>query len=111
MKTVRKHREVRDRLSEVYEPRLAALLFGTWLQLAALGEKVTREKLPGSTFRRYRKQLQDAGVAWHGADVRIVETASVLPADFSPVRSDPRRVTGEDPRVVELLAPYREKVA
>jgi II/X family phage/plasmid replication protein len=111
MKTVRKHREVRDRLSEVYEPRLAALLFGTWLQLAALGEKVTREKLADSTFRRYRKQLQDAGVAWHGADVRIVETASVLPADFSPVRSDPRRVTGEDPRVVELLAPYREKVA
>jgi II/X family phage/plasmid replication protein len=109
MKTVRKHHEVRDRLYETYEPRLAGLLFGTWLQLAALGEKVTREKLPASTFRRYRKQLQDAGVAWHGGDVHIVEVATILPADFSPVRSDPRRVTGEDPRVVELLAPYRDR--
>jgi II/X family phage/plasmid replication protein len=111
MKTVRKHHEVRDRLYEVYDPRLAGLLFGTWLQLAALGEKVTREKLPKTTFYRQRNQLQEAGIAWHGGDVRIVETASVLPADFSPVRSDPRRVTGEDRRVVELLAPYREKVA
>jgi II/X family phage/plasmid replication protein len=111
MKTVRKHHEVRDRLYETYEPRLASLLFGTWLQLAALGEKVTREKLPKTTFYRQREQLQVAGVAWHGADVRVVEVATILPADFSPVRSDPRRVTGEDPRVVELLAPYREKVA
>lgn len=107
MKTVRKHHEVRDRLYEVYEPRLAGVLFGTWLQLAALGEKVTREKLSRATFYRQRKQLQDAGVAWHGGDVRIVEVASVLPADFSPVRSDPRRVAGEDPKVVELLAPFR----
>jgi II/X family phage/plasmid replication protein len=113
MKTVRKHHEVRNRLYEVYpdNERLAGLLFGTWLQLAALGEKLTRKNMKRSTFYDHRKFLQDAGIAWHGGDVRIVETASVLPADFSPVRSDPRRVTGEDPRVVELLAPYREKVA
>ncbi len=113
MKTVRKHREVHDRLCEFYgeDSRLVGLLFGTWFQLAALGEKVTRENMKRATFYLHRKQLQDAGVAWHGGDVRVVEVASILPADFSPVRSDPRRVTGEDLRVVELLAPYREKVA
>jgi II/X family phage/plasmid replication protein len=110
MKTVRTHHEVRDRLYEVYsaKPRLAALLFGTWLQLAALGEKVTREKLVKPTFYRHRSQLQAAGVAWHGADVHVVAVATILPADFSPVRSDPRRVIGEDPKVIELLAPYRK---
>jgi hypothetical protein len=109
MQIVRKHYEVRDRLFEVYvkNPRLAGLLFGTWLQLAALGESATKEKMKRATFFLHKKQLQDAGVSWHGSDVRVVETASVLPADFRPVRSDPRRVTGEDPRVVELLAPYR----
>jgi hypothetical protein len=109
MKTVRKHHEVRDRLFEVYGDnlRLAGLLFGTWLQLAALGEKATRDHMARRTYYLHRKQLQEAGVAWHGADVRIVEVASVLPGDFSPVRSDPRRVTGEDAKVVELLAPYR----
>jgi hypothetical protein len=107
MKTVRKHHEVRDRLYEKYEERLAGLLFGTWFQLAALGEKVTREKMADSTFRRHRSQLQEAGVAWHGADVHVVEVASILPGDFSPVRSDPRRVVGEDPRVIEQLAPFR----
>jgi II/X family phage/plasmid replication protein len=109
MKTVRKHHEVRDRLLEVYgdNVRLAGLLFGTWLQLAALGEKATRDHMKRATYYLHRKQLQEAGVAWHGADVRIVEVASVLPGDFSPVRSDPRRVTGEDPKVVELLARFR----
>jgi II/X family phage/plasmid replication protein len=110
MKTVRTHHEVRDRLYEVYSsnPRLAGLLFGTWLQLAALGEKVTREKLVKTTFYRHRSQLQEAGVAWHGADVHVVAVATILPADFSPVRSDPRRVIGEDPKVIELLAPFRK---
>jgi II/X family phage/plasmid replication protein len=109
MQIVRKHYEVRDRLFQTYvkNPRLAGLLFGTWLQLAALGESATRDKMARRTFYLHKKQLQDAGVSWHGSDVRIVETASVLPADFRPVRSDPRRVTGEDPKVVELLAPYR----
>ena len=111
MNIVRKHYEVRDRLFETYEPRLAGLLFGTWLQLAALGDKLTREKLTPRTYYRHKKQLEVAGVSWHGTDVRIIETATVLPADFRPIRSDPRRVTGEDARVVELLAPYREKVA
>lgn len=111
MKTVRKHREVRERLFQVYEPRLAGLLFGTWMQLVALGEKVTREKISPRTYYRQRKQLQNAGIAWHGGDVRIVEVASILPADFSPVRTDARRVVGEDSKVIALLAPYREKAA
>lgn len=107
MQIVRKHYEVRDRLFDKYSSELAGRLYGTWLQFAAVGEKATQEKLTKATYYRHRKLLQDAGVSWHGSDVRIVETATVLPADFRPVRSDPRRVVGEDPRVVELLAPYR----
>ncbi len=107
METVRKNREVRDRLFEVYKSRLAGVLFGTWLQLAALGEKATCANLTRPTFYRQLKQLQDAGVAWHGGDVRIVEVASILPANFSPVRKDARRLVGEDAKVVELLAPFR----
>jgi hypothetical protein len=111
MRTVRKHREVRDRLFETYDARLAGLLFGTWMQLVALGEEVTREKMSRRTFFRQRKQLQEAAIAWHGGDVRIVEVATILPADFSPVRADPRRLVGEAPEVLQKLLPFRELAA
>jgi II/X family phage/plasmid replication protein len=108
MQTVRKNRDVRDRLFEVYKARLAGVLFGTWLQLAALGEEATRGNMKRPTYYRQLKQLQEAGIAWHGGDVRVIEVASILPADFSPVRRDPRRLSGEDPKVIELLAPFRK---
>lgn len=107
MKTVRKHNEVLSRLHDQYPQRLAGTLFSTWVQLAGLGEDVVRDHMTRPTFYRQRKQLKDAGVSWYAGDVHIDPRLSSLPADFRPIRHDPRHVAGEDPSVVEQLAPYR----
>jgi II/X family phage/plasmid replication protein len=107
MELVRTHKAVSRRLVEVYGSRLGNLLFGTWLQLAALGDAECRKALPHRTYYRHRKLLKDASVSWQGADVRIVERLSLVPGDFSVRRSDPRRLTGEAPQVIAALAPYR----
>ncbi len=105
METVRTTEEVRARLHEVYEPRLAKLLFGTWLELAAIGEDAVRRSTPKMTYYRHRSQLAQAGIAWDATDVYIREQ-SFIPAGFRPVRSDPRRISGESLEVKELLLPY-----
>lgn len=107
VKTVRKQKHVRDRLLEVYDQRKAGLLLGTWHQLVTLGEHETRRHIPRRTFYRHKKALIDAGISWIGSDVVIVPKRSSLPADFSPTLTDPRRVAGEDPAVIEKLAPFR----
>jgi II/X family phage/plasmid replication protein len=111
METVRRNREVAARLEQVYSQELSSRLFGTWMQLAALGEEVVRGKMNRATFYRQRKQLVDAGVGWTGADVRIIGLVSLVPQGFAPVRRDPRRVSGECGQVVELLARYRQAAA
>jgi len=105
METVRKNADVKARLFELYGERLAHVLHGTWLQLAAMGEEEVRRSVSTRTFYRQRKQLRDAGVAWTGSDVFIAPT-SAIPADFSPVRNSRYRLTAEDPRVTAALAPY-----
>lgn len=107
---VRTSEAVLDRLYAHYSAGQATALYGTWLRFSAHGEEVTKRKMTLRTFYDHRKKLTDAGVSWHGSDVAIIQ-AGPIPAGFSPIRSDPRRVTGEDPRVVELLAPYRAAVA
>jgi hypothetical protein len=107
---VRTAEAVLERLYGRYSGARASALYGTWLKFAALGEEVARRKMSDRTFYRHRKEMTEAGVSWHGADVALVE-AGPIPAGFSPIRSDPRRVTGEDARVVQLLAPYRAAVA
>lgn len=105
METVRTTEEVEARLREVYEPRLAMVLFGTWLRLAASGEGHVRNNMAKVTYYRHRKQLAEAGIAWDATDVYIREQ-SFIPAGFRPVRSDPRRLSGEAIEVKELLMPY-----
>jgi II/X family phage/plasmid replication protein len=107
VKTVRKQKDVRDRLLEVYDSRKAGLLLGTWHQLVTLGEKETARAIAPSTFRRHKQLLRDAGVSWIGADVLVVPRVSTLPADFSPTQRDPRRRAGEDPVVVAKLRELR----
>ncbi len=109
MRTVRTHEEVKTRLHEVYshKPETARNLFGTWLQLAALGENVTKQGMPPRSFYRHRKQLQDAGCAWHGSDIGVVEGLRLVPADFTPRPGDLRHLAAEDPLITELLTPYR----
>ncbi len=107
MRTVRTHEEVKARLHDRYPRNRANALFGTWLKLATLGEASAKDTVARRTLYRHVKELREACVSWRGADVGIVEGIRLVPADFAPVRTDPRRITGEDPRVVELLAPYR----
>jgi II/X family phage/plasmid replication protein len=105
VKTVRKQKQVRDRLFDVY-PRSAGL-FDMWMQLFALGERFTRQHMTRATFYRHHKQLVDGGVSWIGSDVLYVPKASSLPQDFSPTRTDPRRVVGEHATVSAKLSSIR----
>jgi II/X family phage/plasmid replication protein len=107
---VRTSEAVLDRLCVHYSARRAAALYGTWLRFSAHGEQLTKRKMSKPTFYRHRQALMAAGVSWHGSDVAIIP-AGPIPAGFAPIRSDPRRVTGEDERVVQLLVPYRAAVA
>jgi II/X family phage/plasmid replication protein len=109
MDTVRTHKEVSRRLHETYSEntQLANLLFGTWLQLATLGESEVKVNMSPRTYYRQRKQLSDAGVSWQTTDV-YVSKHSAIPAGFSPVRQDPRRLTDESMEVCSMLRPYQK---
>lgn len=107
MRIVRLAHEVEGRLAEVYGERCGGALYATWVRFSTNGEGRTKERMKRATFYLHRKQLQAVGISWHGTDVALLPRYSAIPADFAPVLSDPRRVGGEDPRVIELLAPYR----
>lgn len=105
MKIVRRNKDVAARLSSVYDGRLSSVLFGTWMQLAALGEDEVRRSMSRPTFYRQRKQLQDAGVSWFGSDVMIVESA--IPEGFRFQRGSQWHVSGESYEVQKALLPHR----
>lgn len=109
MKSVRAHDNVDARLREVYGSvnGRAELLFGVWMQMAALGEEQYRKRVPARTFYRQRKLLADAGVNWIGSDIGIVQS-NVIPLDFSFRRDSPYRMTEELPAVADLLLPFRK---
>ena len=102
MERVRNADEVERRLYEVYDQKLAGILCGTWFRLAAQGETVVRGRLPRRTYYRHRKLLADAGCVFEGTDVYVRED-SLIPANFRPVLSDPRRLTDVSPLVKECL--------
>jgi hypothetical protein len=106
METVRTNQAVSRRLREKYEGNLSNTLFGTWLQLAALGEKEVKKTMTARTFYRQRKQISDAGVSWLGSDVYVCSRLSAIPFGFSPVRSDKHRLTEEHSRVSDKLGSY-----
>lgn len=92
---VRTSLAVRDRLEAHYSPELAGLLHGFWFALATHGEDDTRKRSKRPTFYRRRKQLVDIGISWLVTDQQLIERqGQKLPADFSPVRADPRRCEG-----------------
>jgi len=103
---VRTAEAVRERLYRVYSARQAAALFGSWLSFAALGEDQARVKMSRRTFYRHRAELAAAGCSWHQSDV-VLREHGLVPDGFTVLRSSPWRVAGEDPRVRDLLAPYR----
>lgn len=93
---VRASTAVRDRLEAFYKPELAGRLHGFWLGLATHGEDDMKGRSTRATFYRQRKQLVDAGVSWLVTDQQLIERqGQKLPADFSPVRDNTRRCTGQ----------------
>lgn len=93
---VRASTAVRDRLEAFYKPELAGRLHGFWLGMATHGEDDMRGRSTRATFYRQRKQLVDAGVSWLVTDQQLIERqGQMLPADFSPVRDNTRRCTGQ----------------
>lgn len=91
VRIVRTSLAVRDRLEAHYSPELAGLLHGFWLGLATHGEDDMKHRQKRATFYRRRKQLVDAGVSWLATDQQLIERqGQMLPADFSPVRANPR---------------------
>ncbi|MDP9437194.1 MAG: hypothetical protein M3P49_00355, partial [Actinomycetota bacterium] len=98
VKKVRNHREVSDRLHEVYGKRLGNLLYGTWSRLVLGGEAEARKALEKPTFYRHKKLIKEANCNWIGSDVFSV-SEGLYPEDFRPLPTDPRRVQGEHPEV------------
>lgn len=94
MDTVRLSRSVSQRLSDCYGDTLGNRLHGFWCQLSTHGEDVCKSKYPKPTFYRNRKLLTDAGVSWHCTDVKLIRSVGALPADFAPIRTDPRLCSG-----------------
>jgi len=106
MTIVRNNEAVHIRLSDCYRPSTARNLFGFWMQLATLGEEVVKDRMPSSSFYRYRKQLIDAGVSWNNTDINVTsDNIDVLPVDFKPVRTDPRYCSDsmEEPDILRLI--------
>lgn len=90
MATVRLSKAVSERLCTEYGDTLGNRLHGFWCQLSTHGEPECRKKYPRPTFYRNRKFLMDAGVSWHNTDVKLIRSQGALPADFAPLRTDPR---------------------
>ncbi|HEX2922675.1 MAG TPA: hypothetical protein VHS28_01455, partial [Chloroflexota bacterium] len=108
MQTVRTFREVETRLGMLHSATLARSLFSTWVKFATLGEEHAKKGMCRRTFYLHRKQLVAAGCSWHESDIHLDPVASKIPAGFSPVRWDPRRLTSEHPRVAEQLELLRK---
>ena len=108
MTTVRMEKEVSARLFEKYNPQLAGSLYGLWVRLSAHGEKEVKKTMKLRTFYLQRKQLAEAGCSWAGTD--IVIRHSSIPVGFTLRRADPRCDTAEDPKITELLSPWRQAV-
>lgn len=68
-------------------------LHGFWCQMATHGENECKKKYNRATFYRNRKLMVDAGVSWLNTDVQLIRNQGVLPADFTPLRTDPRLCT------------------
>lgn len=109
MKIVRESEKVKDRLYAQYGSRRAGILLGFWYMLSVQGEEKVKQQFPGSTFRRNRKYLIDAGVSWLDTNVTLIDR-NMIPEDFSPVRSDIRRVIEMPERMHIQQLIYKEMV-
>jgi hypothetical protein len=78
------------------------------MKMAEKGEDWARSMATSEkTFFRHRKLILDTGCSWIHVDANPGAQSDV-PEGFSPVRSDPRRLSEEDPRVTQLLKPFAD---
>lgn len=111
MEKVRTVIEVDARLKAVYGTRGSGTLMGTWSKLCTLGEEAVSKMMAKATFYRHRDLLLKAGCDWKLSLLHEDARCSLVPANFAPIRTDPRRLVGEDPEVVRQLAPFREALS
>lgn len=107
MRTVRTAKAVKQRLFDQYTAAQARALYGTWLELSAMGEDTVKAGLSRPTFYRHRKQLIEAGCSWHDSNVKLDDRVRLVPAGFVPLPHDERLADGEAAAVTALLDPYR----
>ncbi len=113
LKIVRDSQNVLRRLNTVYagRDRLVRSLFSTWVQLSALGENSVKAQMKEWSFYNHRGKLLEAGCAWTGSDVRVLDADQLPAGDFVPVSSDLRCSSSEHPDVSRLLEEHRTMVA
>ncbi len=102
MEVVRKFVDVRERLYSLHSSRLASSLNATWVSLATLGEEQTKSHMSHDTWYRHRRYLEQAGCAWSGTDLQLVDAAPSF-GNFVPTLTHPSRVVEVHPRVLECL--------
>lgn len=86
IKVVSTAQEVKNRIFENYDEKLANILLGFWYQLSVFGESEVRKSSSKSSFYRKRNQLFDIGVSWIGNDLIIDENKAKF--DFMPISTD-----------------------
>jgi II/X family phage/plasmid replication protein len=109
MNIVRTTDNVKRRLFNMYTLKQASLLMGFWFMLTIQGEEVIKKQYKQSTYYRNTKLLRDAGISFLNTDVQLKEESKV-PYDFSPVRSDHRRIVSISEKMAAHELVYRELV-
>lgn len=110
---VRDSQVVLRRLGTVYagRGRLVRSLFSTWVQLSALGDNSVKASMKEWSYYDHRRKLLDAGCAWTGSDVRVLDADRLPMSDFVPVSTDLRCSSSEHPEISRLLEEHRTHAA
>lgn len=106
---VRDSQSVLKRLNTVYSgrDRLVRSLFSSWVQFSALGDNSVKSQMKEWSYYDHRRKLLDAGCAWTGSDVRVLDADQLPDSDFVPVSSDIRCSSSEHPEITRMLEEHR----
>ena len=70
--------EVIKQLSDMYNSRTVAALYGFWTLLSTKGEEHAKTIYPKSTYYRYRDYLIKAGISWRNTDVKLIDNSNIV---------------------------------
>lgn len=105
---VRDSLEVEERLRSMYSSARANSLFSAYLRMSNFGVEKYKAAVPKNTYYRHLRELREAGVSVaFNREINLEDVSgvseSLLPADFQPLRDDPRRMSGEDGQIQRLI--------